>query len=105
MAVDNDQTFGFSSYASPLQRLSYQNIYKITANTTYIFKLSKFSLKEELSVHKFSINQHKNNFEDWNKAFENSIKKRTETSEPIETSPKTFFANIFLMVVILGFSA
>jgi asparagine synthetase B (glutamine-hydrolysing) len=76
MAVDNDQTFGFSSYASPLQRLSYQNIYKIPANTTYIFKLSKFSLKEELSVHKFLINQHKNNFEDWNKAFSNAMTKR-----------------------------
>lgn len=76
MAVDDEKTFGFSSYASPLQRLAFQNIYKIPANKTYVFQLSKFELKEEHSVYDFDLEQHKDFFDDWNVAFSNSITKR-----------------------------
>lgn len=76
MAADDEVTFGFSSYASPLQRLKFENIYKIPANKTYVFKLSKFNLLKEYTVHDFDLNQHKNSFDDWNNAFSNSMKKR-----------------------------
>ena len=67
MAVDDESTFAFSSYASPLQRLEFQNVYKIPANSTYVFRLSKFNLLEEHKVYEFDLKQHKNSFEDWNK--------------------------------------
>lgn len=76
MAADSENHFGFASYASPLQRMDFENIYKIPANKTYVFRLSKFSLLKELSVHKFDLTQYKDTFEDWNKAFSNSITKR-----------------------------
>jgi|ETNvirenome_6_85_1030632.scaffolds.fasta_scaffold46935_2 asparagine synthase (glutamine-hydrolysing) len=76
MAADDVDDFGFSSYASPLQRMDFKNIYKIPANKTYIFKLSKLELIKELSVIDFDLNQHKDNFDDWNKAFSNSMTKR-----------------------------
>ena len=76
MSADDEKTFGFSSYASPLQRLDFKNIYKIPANKTYIFKLSKFGLIEERTLHDFDLNQHKDNFDDWNTAFSNSMTKR-----------------------------
>lgn len=76
MAVDDDQTFAFASYASPLQRLEFENLYKIPANKTYVFNLSKFELQAEHNVCNFDLNQHKNSFDDWNQAFSNSITKR-----------------------------
>jgi len=76
MAADDKKTFGFSSYASPLQRLEYKSIYKIPANKTYTFKLSEFELLREQSVHEFDLNQHKTSFDDWNAAFSNSMTKR-----------------------------
>ena len=76
MAVDDEKTFGFSSYASPLQRLQFKNIYKIPANKTYTFRLSKFELIEEQIVHQFDLKQYKTTFDDWHKAFSNSITKR-----------------------------
>ena len=76
MAADDTDDFAFSSYASPLQRMEYKNIYKIPANKTYIFRLSKFELIKEMSVMDFDLNQYKNTFDDWNKAFSNSMTKR-----------------------------
>jgi len=76
MAADDKDTFGFSSYASPLQRMEFQNVFKIPANKTYIFKLSEFGLIEEHSVCDFDLNQHKNSFDDWNQAFTDSMTKR-----------------------------
>ena len=76
MAADDVDNFGFASYASPLQRMEFENVYKIPANKTYIFKLSKFKLIKELSVIDFDLNQHKDSFDDWNKAFSNSMTKR-----------------------------
>ena len=75
-AADDEQTFGFSSYASPLHRMDFKNIYKVPANTSYVFKLSNFGLLKQQSVHHFDLNQHKTNFDDWDIAFSNSMTKR-----------------------------
>ena len=77
-AALDDGDIGISSYVSPLQRLNYKNIFKLEANKIYIFDLTDLSFKDEMSVYDFDLNQHKDNFDDWNKAFKNSIKKRTD---------------------------
>jgi asparagine synthase (glutamine-hydrolysing) len=73
---DNNQNcnFGISTYKSCLDRLELTNNFQILANTTYIFDLNKLKIIEEKRVHIFDLNQYKTNFDDWNKAFENSIK-------------------------------
>ena len=42
-----------------------------------IFKISDATFVREFTVCEFDLNQHKDNFDDWTKAFENSIFKRT----------------------------
>jgi asparagine synthetase B (glutamine-hydrolysing) len=77
MGFDENNTFGISTYKSCLDRLEL-NSFQILSNTTYIFDLDKLKVIEEKRVHTFDLNQYKTNFDDWNKAFENSIKKRTK---------------------------
>ena len=40
--------------------------------------LENVRILNEKRVHTFDLNQHKDNFDDWIKAFENSIHKRTK---------------------------
>jgi asparagine synthase (glutamine-hydrolysing) len=42
---------------------------------------NNFKIVDEFEVHKFDLNQHKNTFDDWNIAFENSIKKRVGNND------------------------
>ena len=77
LAIENKQ-IGVSSYKSCLTRLSFMNIVQIYANKTYIIDLVEFKIIKELTVHEFNLNQHKTTFDDFNKAFENSLIKRTK---------------------------
>lgn len=65
-----------SSYESPLQRLGFSQRNKVPANTTHILNLSNFLIYETHSVYDFDLNQHKDNYDDWNVAFDRAIKKR-----------------------------
>ena len=49
---------------------------KLDANITRVYDLKTRNLIKEFSVYEFDLNQHKTSFDDWNKAFENSIRKR-----------------------------
>ena len=68
---------GLCSYASSLEYLGFQNIKQVDANTTIKIKLSTREVLTKQSVYDFDLNQYKTNFDDWNKAFENAITKRT----------------------------
>jgi asparagine synthetase B (glutamine-hydrolysing) len=75
-AEDGDD-IGLCSYASSLEYLGFQNIKQVDANTTIKMKLSTREVLTKQTVYDFDLNQHKTNFDDWNKAFENAITKRT----------------------------
>jgi asparagine synthetase B (glutamine-hydrolysing) len=75
-AQDGDD-IGLCSYASSLEYLGFQNIKQVDANTTIKMKLSTREVLTKQTVYDFDLNQHKTNFDDWNKAFENAITKRT----------------------------
>jgi asparagine synthase (glutamine-hydrolysing) len=70
---------GTSSYSEPLKRLGHENVIKMEPNTTIVVDLNTFEIIEKLKVHEFDTsNQTKDNFDDWIKAFKNSIYKRTK---------------------------
>ena len=70
--------WGLSSYESCLLRLGFESPFQVEANSTYQMKLSTLEKIERKDVNTFDLTQHKDNFDDWNKAFSNSIKKRTQ---------------------------
>ena len=70
--------FGLASYQSCLDRLGFVNPIQIEANSTYIFKLSTLEKIERKDVYKFDLKQYKETYDDWEKAFSNAIKKRTQ---------------------------
>ena len=75
-AQDGDD-IGICSYESSLKYLEFKNIKQVDANTTIKMKLSTREVLLKQTVYDFDLNQHKTSFDDWNKAFENAIKKRT----------------------------
>ena len=78
-----DGNFCIASYNSQLTELGFNNGTKLYANTTMIFDLSSCELKNEFTNFEFDINQHKETFDDWIIAFENSIKKRVNSDYKI----------------------
>jgi asparagine synthetase B (glutamine-hydrolysing) len=66
---------GVSSYRSGLEG-TYTNIKMFEANTTMIFDMKSGSLTT-FPIYEFNLEQYKTNYDDWNKAFSNSIKKRS----------------------------
>ena len=73
----NHNNFCIGSYNSQLVGLGFKHGKKLKANTSLVYNLtSKKLIKEFTNVH-FDINQHKNTYDGWVNAFENSIKKRT----------------------------
>lgn len=81
-SFDNDG-YHLASYQSALQRLGCSNITQVNGNEWYIYNISTKKLyKNTLTA--FDIdNEYKKDFNDWNTAFENSIKKKAIASKPI----------------------
>jgi asparagine synthetase B (glutamine-hydrolysing) len=70
---------GTSSYSEPLKRLGHDNVLKMEPNTTLIVDLNTLEILEKITVCDFDIlNENKDNYDDWVKAFKNSIEKRTK---------------------------
>jgi asparagine synthetase B (glutamine-hydrolysing) len=70
--------FGISTYKSCLDRIGINNNYQVLSNKTCILDLNTIKITSELRVHTFDLKQHKTTFDDWNKAFAESIHKRTK---------------------------
>lgn len=77
VGFDGDD-FGLSTYKSCLDRTGITNNYQVLSNKTYTLDLSTNKIINEMRVHTFDLNQHKTSFDDWNKAFAQSIYKRTK---------------------------
>lgn len=71
--------FGYSSFKYQLEDLGLNNVYKQLPNTTNVYNLSDRRLIKTLTNYNFNLNQYKSNFDDWVKAFQRSITKRTLT--------------------------
>ena len=67
-----------STYITPLEKMGYSDIKKMQPNTTLIIDLIEGNIIETLTVTEFDLNQHKNNYDDWNLSFKESIRKRTK---------------------------
>jgi asparagine synthetase B (glutamine-hydrolysing) len=74
----NDSDFGISTYRTPLENLGFQNIQKLRTNKILSLDLNHKSIDYIGEVYTFDLTQHKNQFDDWTKAFKYSIRKRTQ---------------------------
>lgn len=72
------KSYGFSSYRTPLEKLGFKDVKPVPPNSIFKMNLNTMKIEKISNVYDFDLNQHKTNFNDWNKAFENSIRKRTE---------------------------
>jgi len=74
-----DGQVGVASYESAVSRLGFKNVQKVEANKTFVYDLKNLTLENTHTVYEFDIdNQTKTTFNDWTKAFEDAIRKRTE---------------------------
>lgn len=72
--------FCIGSYNSQLTLLGFNNGKKLQSNKTLVFNLSDYRLINEFENRKFDLTQHKNTFDDWLRAFSQSINKRTKNT-------------------------
>ena len=77
----NSTKFFIGSYNSQLKGAGFNNGQKLYANKTKVFSLTDFKLLSEYDNFTFNLNQHKQNFDDWIKAFSLSISKRTNNTQ------------------------
>ncbi|MDD5589070.1 MAG: asparagine synthase-related protein [Candidatus Nanoarchaeia archaeon] len=75
--IATDGKIGISSYKTPLQKLGFTNIQKVKANTIIEYNINDFTSRS-YNYHTWNLKQYKDNFSEWNIAFENSIRKRTQ---------------------------
>lgn len=78
-SIEGDK-FAISSYRTPIEKLGFTNIFKVPANSVVKFDLNTMLLEKLSEVYTFDLKQFKTDYNDWNIAFENSIRKRTENN-------------------------
>jgi len=78
--------FMVSTYESCIVKNKMSNIKKLEANTVIKIKLDNFNIEDRTFVYKFDLNQHKKNYDDWNKAFINAVEKRANAEKNIFVS-------------------
>jgi len=70
--------FAAASYESVLERLDLPTRYKVEANSLHILDMDSLAVKKSFKIKEFDIdNQHKDTYDDWIKAFQKSIEKRS----------------------------
>jgi asparagine synthetase B (glutamine-hydrolysing) len=68
--------FAIGSYRSTLIAAGFDQVQRIPANQIYCLKLNPFSLNLAGSVHEFSLQQYRQDFDGWTEAFELAVAKR-----------------------------
>jgi len=81
-AVENGQ-IGICSYPTPLTLMGFTRPEKMTANLVLTFSLTTLQPINLKQVYNFSLNQHKDNYDDWCAAFEMSVLKRYSNKYPV----------------------
>ena len=72
--------WGVSSYESSLKNCNFNPIEKLPGNQAWRMDLDTLIIKEQIQLTEFDLNQHKNSYDDWITAFEDSIRKRTKNT-------------------------
>lgn len=72
----DENSFGCSSYQTPLREIGHKNVLKAQPNKTIVISLDSFEIIKEFDIYQFDLKQYKNHYEDWCYSFEQSIKKR-----------------------------
>jgi asparagine synthetase B (glutamine-hydrolysing) len=67
---------GISSYRSGLDQLGFRSVRKIDANKILVYKLSSLEKIYEGASVDFSLEQYKDTYDDWIRAFKDSVRKR-----------------------------
>lgn len=80
ISVEN-QEFGISSYREPLIKTGFSDIFRCEPNSLYKLDLLNYSFHKVSEVYSFDLNQYKDHFNDWNKAFLKSIEKRFKNTK------------------------
>jgi asparagine synthetase B (glutamine-hydrolysing) len=75
------QGFAIASYESALLGLGINKPVKQEANSILVFSLAGCELIERHELTTFSLDQHKMTFDDWTKAFRDSVSKRAKSSK------------------------
>lgn len=73
----NNNNICVSSYKSCLERMGFSNCAEVESNKTYFIDSTNYTIIKTQTVYDFDLNQYKISYNDWNIAFENSIRKRT----------------------------
>jgi asparagine synthetase B (glutamine-hydrolysing) len=77
----SEDSFGCSTYRTALDRIGHENVKRVKPNTCSVYKLSSYEKVDEFTIVNFDLNQHKDNFDDWDIAFKNAIRKRTSNTD------------------------
>ena len=70
-----------SSYKTCIETNYMSDIHKLDANTTIAFSIDTCKLLHKQTVFSFNLVQYKTTYEDWCNAFDNAIRKRTDTTK------------------------
>lgn len=70
--------FGVASYQSALKKLGFKHIERIPENTICTYDLETGRVREKLPVHTFSCEQKKHTYDDFIRAYEEAIRKRSK---------------------------
>ncbi len=75
-AMENG-SFGISSYSSALSRLGFAETIEASANEVLIFDMNSYKIFNRFPKFTFELTQWKNSYDDWEKAFERAVQKRS----------------------------
>ena len=72
-----EKMFGCGSYRTILEEAGHKQVVKMAPNLTHVFSSKDYKMIDRYNVFDFELEQYKTSFDDWHKAFSNSIRKRT----------------------------
>ena len=78
---NNDNTILISSLPSTFSFLNINEKIKSKPNECIILDMNTLQQQNKISIYDFDLKQYKTDFDDWNKAFENAIFKRTDNNK------------------------
>jgi asparagine synthetase B (glutamine-hydrolysing) len=78
--TDDPTEFGLASYPDALHELGFMHVHAATPNTHYkvAFDKNQLNINEKFPIFSFNLNQNKTNFNDWEDAFIESVRKRAK---------------------------
>jgi asparagine synthetase B (glutamine-hydrolysing) len=71
-----DGEFGCSSFRLPLEEAGHRDVRPLPPNTVQVYRLDDLVLMDQFSIYQFDLRQFKDSFEDWDKAFQDAMRKR-----------------------------